>query len=1109
MEFYKSTDAGATWAVRNAGWVAGTTDGGGRMCVTPANDSRIYVCLLGVAGPIMLRSDDKGETWTVLAANLGGMSNGNGYYDLSIAASHTNADWVFAGTTGSYRSVDAGVTWTFVGDSYAGITIHTDLQDVKCVGGDIWTATDGGMSLSTDFFATQTNFSPRNQNINGFGTWGFGQGWQEDVIALSGYHNGTKVMYSGYAPGDNLRIQGGEPATGYVMHGKERVVAFSTEGVKLIPTTIAGSFTNLTNLGKYPNEDGYGSDVSEIEFHPTCYNTMYLGKDNAFWKSTDGGTTFLQLYDFGAKPRDFEMSRSNPSVLYLATTAALYRSSNGGLAWTALALPMGCSIYRLSISLSFKDENTLWITSESNANGNKVFKSTDGGTSWTSLSTATLNGLKFNQVVHQQGTNGGVYLIGDTNGKAFYRNSNHADWQDYSTSLPAHFENLRAIPFYRDGKIRVGGTRGVWEAPLFEASTPVAQPTVDKQIAYCPRDTFYFNDYSVVKYSEATWSWNFSPAPVYISSTTARNPKVVFGSTGTYSYTVTVTDGAGSDSKTVTNEIQILANDCGVDTLAGNSLNLSAAGDYAQQSKAIGGATNTLTLSCWIKPKDIQASNSGIIFTSSGGASGLNFRTNNQIGYHWQGTSDSYNWSGGPTIPANEWSHLALVITATNATIYLNGVASTKTLAHTPTTFDQVFQFGIDRSNTSRNFKGQMDEVCVYNRALSQNEIRELMNLTRNNPNAGMPGVDASLISYYQFNESASKPTYDKSKDNNLTFVGGVTKTTVSTAPVGGGSAHRMTVNTGGVKDFIGTNCQIEFPASGTYPNGELVVTALNIAPDQNPTTGSSINNKYWVIRNYGTNTFSTLSSIRFSNLGNSAIGAANNFKLYKRNSNADGATWGISVDAADVLSSANNNTLTFSTGNGITSFSQFMLTQEAVLAVELLDFKAVLNNKAVDVSWRVADEKDVLHYIVERSTDGKVFEVLKQQKTEQSLTYTVKDETPQYGTNYYRLKIVEKDGSVRYSAVKSVVLESSQMSYNVYPNPTADKLNIEFVAERTQVIDFELINVVGQIVYRYTLQSKEGKNHLFFNTNSIPAGLYSLKIRQGNKMKIEKVIIQ
>jgi hypothetical protein len=394
-------------------------------------------------------------------------------------------------------------------------------------------------------------------------------------------------------------------------------------------------------------------------------------------------------------------------------------------------------------------------------------------------------------------------------------------------------------------------------------------------------------------------------------------------------------------------------------------------------------------------------------------------------------------------------------------------------------------------------FTGFLDEVKIWSKTLTQNEVREKMHLT------AYASQESNLVAYYQFNNTTTGTLeYDKKGTNNLTFNGTTVRVT-STAPVGGGTSFRLTVNSSGTKDFTNTDCQIEFPASSPYPDGEIVVTKLNIAPDQNPATGTPLSNKYWIVNNYGTNAnFSTLTSIKFSNLGVFASGNAGNYLLYKRASNSD-ATWGANIDNGDVLTPNDNTTLTFSTNNNITSFSQFTIARDA----------SVLPIDQVAITWQVADEKEVNHYIIERSFDGKSFVFLKKEEkgsiNVHQPSYLAHDDTPQYGTNYYRLKIVEIDGSVHYSTIKSVVLEGSPMSYQVYPNPTADKLNIEFVGERAQVVDFELINAVGQIVYRYTLQSREGKNHLFFNTNSMPVGLYSLKIRQGNAMKMEKVVIQ
>ena len=369
--------------------------------------------------------------------------------------------------------------------------------------------------------------------------------------------------------------------------------------------------------------------------------------------------------------------------------------------------------------------------------------------------------------------------------------------------------------------------------------------------------------------------------------------------------------------------------------------------------------------------------------------------------------------------------------------------------------------------------------------------------------------TETNLINYFQFNDPTSTE-YDRGSNGyNLAFSGSASRST-SAVPVGGGSVFTISnVNSSGAKTFTGTNCVIEFPASGTYPNGDLVVSALNISPDQNPNGGTPLSNLYWIVNNYGTNsTFSALTSIKFSNLGSfTNTGLVSDFKLFKRNSNAHGATWGTLIDAADALTSTDNNTLTFSTNNNITNFSQFTITNNAALPIELLDFKAVLSHQKVEISWQVADEKDVNHYIVERSFDGKTFELLSKQA--KGIFQTI-DRTPQYGVNYYRLKVVENDGRYSYAPIRSVDLEQKQKTaFKIYPNPTADVLNIQFNAERSQVVDFELINAIGQIVHAFRIDSKMGDNYLYLSTGFFPAGLYSLRIQQGNIVTVEKIVLK
>jgi hypothetical protein len=121
-------------------------------------------------------------------------------------------------------------------------------------------------------------------------------------------------------------------------------------------------------------------------------------------------------------------------------------------------------------------------------------------------------------------------------------------------------------------------------------------------------------------------------------------------------------------------------------------------------------------------------------------------------------------------------------------------------------------------------------------------------------------------------------------------------------------------------------------------------------------------NNGYFIVNNFGTNSaFSTLSNIRFNNLPGIATGYnTTDFGFYKRSSIADGNTWGSAIDQADVFTpNGQNSSLTFSTGNNITSFSQFVITPTYATAgadVAICSGNSTTlgsaNNPALTYSW-------------------------------------------------------------------------------------------------------------------------------------------------------------
>jgi photosystem II stability/assembly factor-like uncharacterized protein len=930
-EFFKSIDGGVTFSPRLTGWIASSlTNVTGRLAVSASDPNKIYAVLLTSDRPRVLRSDDAGETWTITAigeTTALGMDNWQGYYDLEIMVSQTNANQVIVGTGSMYRSTDGGVTFKGIGGYDGNFPLHPDYQATKSIGSEAWITTDGGITYSTDFFSTTQNAESRNNGIYASDFWGYDQGWNEDSYCGGRYHNGNTAWYENFPAGKTLRMGGAESPTGYVSPANARKMYFSDiNGYTISPNfnQEAASFS----VAKYPNESYYTMHSSQMAFDPRCYTHFYIGNGASVLKTEDDGQNFKSLFtstDTGASIEWIEVSRANPKHIYACQRSndlwdgKIWKSTDAGTNWNALTPPTGTTGGERRVEkviLSERDANELWLVLRSGTNGKKIYKSTNGGTTWDNWTTSVLNNVTIADAVHQYGTDGGVYLLCDA-GRVFYRNNTLSNWQIFKTGLPINMYPGKAKIFYKENKIRSAGNIGIWESDLYEPSKTIAQAMVNSFQSGCVRDTFSFDSYSIND-NTATFQWSF-PKATWVSNPNSRNPKVVYGQAGTYSAILTVKSSQGTDSDTLLNLIKV-ENRCGISPLAGDALKLENKEDFAVATP-FNVVSNTFTMSAWIKPNGSQVAYAGLLFSDSDGACGLNLRNNNQLGYHWQDAAGTYNWGSGPTVKLNEWSHVALVITPSAATIYLNGVAYKRTATHGAANLNSGFNLGNDRGNSNRTFKGTMDEVCFYNRALSQNEIRELMHLVRD------PKADSTLLAYYQFNDEIGSVAYDRSTIFHAILRGGATRT-LSTAPVAAGKSKRQSVTDASQQYFPSTGLTLQYGTTGKVPNGDVVVSRLFSRPDQLPMdTDSLVQNNYWIIENYGQNTtgLAPITLLGIDSVGLSGVTAPSMFRLFQRAFNGEGNTWGTALKQADAFKGTAR--ILFSNNLSINNLGQFCVS--------------------------------------------------------------------------------------------------------------------------------------------------------------------------------------
>ena len=142
--FYKSTDGGDHFSKITTGL---PTDliGKANLAVTAANPNRIYALIEAKPGGGFYRSDDAGQSWSLI--NSQGTLIQRPFYYTTLGADPTNADVVYAGAEGFFKSTDAG-------KSFAPLrTPHGDNHDIWINPKDGQTmiqSNDGGANVSTD-----------------------------------------------------------------------------------------------------------------------------------------------------------------------------------------------------------------------------------------------------------------------------------------------------------------------------------------------------------------------------------------------------------------------------------------------------------------------------------------------------------------------------------------------------------------------------------------------------------------------------------------------------------------------------------------------------------------------------------------------------------------------------------------------------------------------------------------------------------------------------------------------------------------------------------------------------------------------------------------------
>ena len=227
--------------------------------------------------------------------------------------------------------------------------------------------------------------------------------------------------------------------------------------------------------------------------------------------------------------------------------------------------------------------------------------------------------------------------------------------------------------------------------------------------------------------------------------------------------TTFVTDFAGNNHGTLQNAD---ANSVWVPANVGFGFESDGQDDFIEISDDTDiSLTESMTLSTWFKPTTASESWSGIVTKRPGTSNGeytLRYRPDTQAGQFLYTQTDGgvciADWAGSTYTPRDEWTHITAVrdIDAGTVKLYFDGVQHpTVTSGCLPaTSVATPLLFGKTFTTNPRSIDGVVDDVRIYNRALSDAEVDALYKL-------------GTLVGYWSFNESEGIIANDSSLSNN------------------------------------------------------------------------------------------------------------------------------------------------------------------------------------------------------------------------------------------------------------------------------------------------------------------------------------------------------
>lgn len=176
------------------------------------------------------------------------------------------------------------------------------------------------------------------------------------------------------------------------------------------------------------------------------------------------------------------------------------------------------------------------------------------------------------------------------------------------------------------------------------------------------------------------------------------------------------------------------------------------------------------------------------------------------------------------------------------------------------------------------------------------------------------------------------------------------------------------------------------------------------------------------------------------------------------------------------------------------------------ILPVSLNSFTATAVKNTTLLNWSTASEVNSSYFTIERSSGSSGYSAIgnvnSHGNSNQLQQYQFTDASPLTGDNFYRLKQVDKDGRYSYSKMVHVAF-GKQPFIQAYPNPTRGMVKIGGLNNANATLT--VVDASGKTLHQY----RSTGNDYTINIQSLTAGIYFVRVQQGEKVTTLKLVKQ